>query len=172
MTKIFENLDSIYDWSDIVPLMRAILDYQTSFDLDSNIYLYKIIDFLPFNLNQAADYRALASLCEMSEIALDKLSHKFTDFIYELNENIDEEISYINTVDDIGSLEECQYDLEYIMKVFGGDLSYKINEIQALIDELSEEEEQADDRIHRSTTREIKNNDTEDIISLFDTLER
>lgn len=171
LAKIFGNLDSIYDWSDIIPLMQAILDSQASFDLDSNIYLNKIIDFLPFNLNQVADYRALASLCEMFEIAHEKLSSKFTDFVCELNENIDEEISYINTVDDIGSLEECQYDLEYIMEVFGGDLSYKINEIKVLIDEISEEEEQVDDRIYRNTTREINHNDTEDIISLFDTLQ-
>lgn len=170
LCELFSGLESVYDWSDIVLLLKAISTAPKKYDLDFGLYLEKTLEVLPYNLNQVADYRNLAELCRSHPQAYQFLKDSFGEYGAQLEEGLDDELRYIDSVDDIGRLEECVEDVEQIASVFALDLSNSLYKIKNLIEGLEgaiEGEEEV--YFHRRSPSFVKD-DLTLINSMFDTL--
>lgn len=170
LTELFSNLDSIYDWSDISSLLSAISRAPAQYGLDVSEYLQKTLVVLPYNLNQVADYRQLAEICSDHTQAFAHLKNDFKEYGERLKEGLDDELRYISSVDDIGTLEECADDIERIADVLMLDLSNSLHKVRQLIENLEYEHENEDETpIVRRIPRPI-GDESELIESMFDTL--
>jgi hypothetical protein len=170
LAELFSNLDSIYDWSDIASLLGAINDAPVEYELDVDQYLGKTLSVLPYNLNQVADYRYLAEICSDHNQAFTHLKKDFQEYGRCLKEGLDDELRYINSVDDIGTLEECADDIERISDVFNLDLSSSLSMVRELIEDLEYGHENEDET---PVTRHVPHpiaDDPELIESMFETL--
>ena len=170
LTELFSNLDSIYDWSDVASLLSSISRAPAQYGLDVSEYLQKTLVVLPYNLNQVADYRQLAEICSDHTQAFAHLKNDFKEYGERLKEGLDDELRYISSVDDIGTLEECADDIERIADVFMLDLSSSLHKVRGLIENLEYEHENEDETpVARRVPRPI-GDDSELIESMFDTL--
>jgi hypothetical protein len=170
LTELFSNLDSIYDWSDVASLLSAISRAPAQYGLDVSEYLQKTLVVLPYNLNQVADYRQLAEICSDHTQAFSYLKNDFNEYGERLKEGLDDELRYISSVDDIGTLEECADDIERIAAVFMLDLSSSLHKVRELIENLEYEQENEEETpVARRVPRPI-GDDSELIESMFDTL--
>lgn len=170
LTELFSNLDSIYDWSDVASLLGAIIRAPEEYGLDVSEYLQKTLVVLPYNLNQVADYRQLAEICSDHAQVFTHLKNDFKEYGKRLKEGLDDELRYICSVDDIGTLEECADDIERIAEVFMLDLSSSLHKVRELIENLEYEHENEEETpVARRVPRPI-GDDSELIESMFDTL--
>ncbi len=170
LDELFSNLESIYDWSDVATLLRAISRAPAAYDLDVSEYLQQTLVVLPYNLNQVADYRQLAEICSDHTLAFTHLTKDFKEYGRRLNEGLDDELLYISSVDDIGTLEECADDMERIADVFKLDLSISLHKVRELIENLEYEHENEEEKpVTRREPRQTWK-DSELIASMFDTL--
>lgn len=166
----FNNLNYIYDWSEITTLLGAIKRAQNSFNLDVDYYLGQTLNVLPHSLNQAADYRQLADICNEHHQAFNQLSTQFKTFASNLDANLDDELCYINSVDDIGTLEECADNIERIAEVFKIDLSSRVYQVRQLVADLEDDDAESEEQPVIKTPKKTVTNESEVIASLFETL--
>jgi hypothetical protein len=167
---IFSNLDSIYDWSDIASLLGAIRLAQLEYELDIRDYLDKTLSVLPYSLNQVADIRYLAEICHDHTLAFARLEKNFNEYCRRLAEVLDDELRYISSVDDIGTLGECADDIERIANVFRVDLTTSLSQVRELIQNLEQEHEFEEEKPVSRRVPSPLANDPELIESMFETL--
>jgi predicted house-cleaning noncanonical NTP pyrophosphatase (MazG superfamily) len=170
LADLFSNLDSIYDWSDIASLLKAIMEAPSDYDLNISDYLDKTLTVLPYNLNQVADYRQLAEICRDHSQAFAQLEENFREYAKHLEEGLEDELRYISSVDDIGTLEECAEDIQRVANVFKVDLSNSLSQVQELIQDLEQEHEIEEEKPIRRHIYSPMADDPELIASMFDTL--
>lgn len=166
----FNNLNSIYDWSEITTLLGAIKEAQSDFDLDIDQYLEPTLGVLPHSLNQVADYRQLAEICSEHPQAFRQLSNQFGEFASNLDANLEDELSYISSVDDIGTLEECADDIERVADIFEVDLSEQVSDVRQLIANLEDEEAENEEQPVAAKPQKTVADEAQIITSLFETL--
>jgi hypothetical protein len=170
LADMFSNLDSIYDWSDIASLLSAIKGAEPEYELNIADYLDRTLSVLPHNLNQVADYRQLADICKEHTKAFASLEVNFKYYGESLDEGLEDELRYISSVDDIGTLEECADDIQRVADVFNVDLSNGLSRVQELIQEIEQEEgAEKEEPIKRRLYSPVAD-DPELIMSMFETL--
>lgn len=170
LAELFSNLESVYDWSDVSSLLSAVSRAPGQYGLDVGEYLQKALAVLPYNLNQVADYRQLAEICSDHIWAFTHLKNQFKEYGERLEEELDDELHYISSVDDMGTLVECADDIERIADVFMLDLSSSLHKVRELIENLEYEHENEEEApVTRRIPRPI-GNDSELIESMFDSL--
>jgi hypothetical protein len=170
LSLLFSNLNSIYDWSDIVTLLRAIKEASPAYTLDMDHYLDETLNVLPYSLNQVSDYRQLAEICNAHSQAYARLSGNFADFARSLETGLGDELRYISSVDDIGTLEECADDIERVAEIFGVDLSNGLSQVQAIIHDLEQRHETEAEQPIRHRVQKSTFDNPDLVVSMFETL--
>jgi hypothetical protein len=170
LNTIFSNLESVYDWSNIASLLRAVSQAPAEYCLDVTEWLEQTLMVLPYSLNQVADYRQLAEICNDQPQAFSELRSYFRLYGERLEEGLDDELRYISSVDDIGTLEECADDIERVAAIFRVDLSGSLHTVRKLIERIeSEHGAEEETPVPRLTPRSMSD-DFDLIESMFDTL--
>jgi len=168
---VFNGLSPISKWPDIVPLLKKISPKETLYNIDITKYVNSVLNVLPYNLTQINDYRQLSELYINYSIAKKPIDNMITGILDELNENIDDEISYVNSVDDIQQLEEVLSDVKNINHVFKSSLEGKIDEIEEIIYDLNHGIQEEDALTYSSPEKRFdSSSDIQQIHSIFETL--
>lgn len=168
---IFFDLSSIYEWVDTVSLLSSIKDAKPEYRLDINSYLNRTLDVLPYNLSQVDDYRQLAEICKKHPQAHARLSGNFSDYAKSLERGLEDELRYISSADDIATLEEYADDIRAIVDLWGVDLSNALSRIQEIIQSIEQHHEVEEDEPVRHGLSHPIADESEMIISMFETLD-
>lgn len=172
----YEHLElrKVYDWEKHISNLYQIRENRSQYSFEYEQYLESVLKVLPTQLNQVADYKVLAELCEWSDNAKSQLAYKFEEFSRQLDTNFDDEIRYVNSVDDIATLEEYESDLQKINHVFGEtkEINERISEVMGLITELYDEQDECATESEESKDDKptSESNTKQTIMSLFRTL--
>jgi hypothetical protein len=112
----------------------------------------------------------LAEICHDHTLAFARLEKNFNEYCRRLAEVLDDELRYISSVDDIGTLGECADDIERIANVFRVDLTTSLSQVRELIQNLEQEHEFEEEKPVSRRVPSPLANDPELIESMFETL--
>lgn len=171
LVDLFSNLNSVYDWTQIVTLLRALKGVKPDYGIDVEHFLNLTLSVLPNNMSQVADYRQLAEICNDNEHVYARLKDKFGSYCKRLEDGLKDELRYINSVDGIGALEERVSDIQKVAEVFKTDLTSALCLVQDLIGELEQKQDAQAEPITRSAAHHHVTDDLELIVAMFDTLD-
>lgn len=172
LDSIFNNLKPTSDWSDIVELLKNMKHNASNYNIDINKYINSVLDILPYNLTQINDYRQLAELYRNHSDSMKKIDNMLDIILDQLNDNIEDELAYIESVDDVPKLEETVDDLANIELIFSSNLQEKIDAIEDIIHDLNSGFHEDKSLTYSEPKKRFdSSNDIQQIHSLFETLQ-